>query len=82
MKAIVYHGPRDFRVDDVPDPKIDTATDAVVRIERTAICGSDLHIYHGEMLPVAGFYCYAEISQYCLAVVQRRKKYHCKVARL
>ena len=40
MKAIVYHGPRDFRVDDVPDPKIDAATDAVVRIERTAICGS------------------------------------------
>lgn len=55
MKAIVYHGPRDFRVDDVPDPKIQEAGDAVVRIERTAICGSDLHIYHGEPMPVAGF---------------------------
>ena len=55
MKAIVYHGPRDFRVDDVPDPKIEAATDAVVRIERTAICGSDLHFYHGDPLPVTGF---------------------------
>ena len=55
MKAIVYHGPRDFRVDHVPDPKIQAATDAVVRIERTAICGSDLHLYHGEPLPAAGF---------------------------
>ena len=55
MKAIVYHGPRDFRVDDVPDPKIEDDTDAVVRIERTAICGSDLHLWHGEPLPVTGF---------------------------
>jgi threonine dehydrogenase-like Zn-dependent dehydrogenase len=55
LKAIVYHGPRDFRVDNVPDPKIEAATDAVVRIERTAICGSDLHFYHGDPLPVSGF---------------------------
>jgi threonine dehydrogenase-like Zn-dependent dehydrogenase len=55
MKAIVYHGPRDFRVDNVPDPKIEASTDAVVRIERTAICGSDLHFYHGDPLPVSGF---------------------------
>ena len=55
MKAIIYHGPHDFRVDDVPDPKIQAPTDAVVRIERTAICGSDLHMYHGEPMPVTGF---------------------------
>ena len=55
MKAIVYHGPRDLRVDDVPDPKIESSTDAVVQIERTAICGSDLHFYHGDPLPVTGF---------------------------
>jgi len=55
MKAIVYHGPRDFRVEDVPDPKLESASDAVVRIERTAICGSDLHFYHGDPLPVTGF---------------------------
>ena len=55
MKAIVYHGHRDLRVDNVPDPKIQAATDAVVRIERTAICGSDLHMYHGESMGVSGF---------------------------
>ncbi len=55
MKGIVYHGPRDFRVEEVPDPGIVDPRDAVVRIERTAICGSDLHFYHGDPLPVTGF---------------------------
>ena len=50
MKAIVHHGQRDFRVDDVPDPKIQEDTDAGVRIERTAICGSDLHLDPGEII--------------------------------
>jgi threonine dehydrogenase-like Zn-dependent dehydrogenase len=53
MKAIVYHAPRDFRVESVPDPKLLAAGDAVVRIERTAICGSDLHLWHGSPLPVS-----------------------------
>ena len=51
MKAIRYHGQKDFRVDQVEDPKVQDANDAVVRIERTAICGSDLHLYHGETIP-------------------------------
>ena len=55
MQGIVYHGPRDFRVESVPDPKRMDESDAVVRIERTAICGSDLHFYHGDPLPVTGF---------------------------
>ena len=55
MKAIVYHGPKDLRLEEVPDPKLQEAGDAVVRIERTAICGSDLHLYHGSPLPVSGF---------------------------
>jgi threonine dehydrogenase-like Zn-dependent dehydrogenase len=45
MKAAVWHGPRDVRVDEVEDPKIEEATDAVVRITSSAICGSDLHLY-------------------------------------
>jgi threonine dehydrogenase-like Zn-dependent dehydrogenase len=53
MKAIVYHAPRDFRVDSVPDPKLLAPGDAIVRIERTAICGSDLHLWHGKPLPVS-----------------------------
>ena len=45
MKAAVWHGRRDIRVDEVPDPTIEEPTDAIVRITSTAICGSDLHLY-------------------------------------
>jgi threonine dehydrogenase-like Zn-dependent dehydrogenase len=45
MKAVTWHGKRDVRVDDVPDPTIQEPTDAIVRITTTAICGSDLHLY-------------------------------------
>jgi threonine dehydrogenase-like Zn-dependent dehydrogenase len=45
MKALTFHGRRDVRVDNVPDPKIEEPTDAVIRITSTAICGSDLHLY-------------------------------------
>ena len=45
MKAVVWHGTEDVRVDHVPDPVIQEPTDAIVRITSTAICGSDLHLY-------------------------------------
>lgn len=45
MKALTWHGKRDVRVDEVPDPRIEQPTDAIVRITSTAICGSDLHLY-------------------------------------
>jgi threonine dehydrogenase-like Zn-dependent dehydrogenase len=45
MKAVVWHGKRDVRVDNVPDPTIEEPTDAIVRITSTNICGSDLHLY-------------------------------------
>jgi threonine dehydrogenase-like Zn-dependent dehydrogenase len=45
MKAVTYHGKRDVRVDNVPDPAIQEPTDAIVRITSTGICGSDLHLY-------------------------------------
>jgi len=47
MKAVVYHGPRDVRVADVPDARIEKPTDVLVRITTTNICGSDLHMYDG-----------------------------------
>jgi len=47
MKAVVYHGPRNVSVDDVPDARIEKPTDALVRITSTNICGSDLHMYEG-----------------------------------
>jgi threonine dehydrogenase-like Zn-dependent dehydrogenase len=45
MKALTFHGRRDVRVDNVPDPTIKEPTDAIVRVTSTAICGSDLHLY-------------------------------------
>jgi glutathione-independent formaldehyde dehydrogenase len=47
MKAVVYRGPREMRVEDVPDAKIDWPTDVLVRITSTNICGLDLHMYEG-----------------------------------
>jgi threonine dehydrogenase-like Zn-dependent dehydrogenase len=45
MKAVTWHGKRDVRVDEVPDPRIQEPTDAVIKVTTTAICGSDLHLY-------------------------------------
>lgn len=45
MRAVVWHGKEDVRVDSVPDPEIREPTDAIVRITSTAVCGSDLHLY-------------------------------------
>ena len=47
MKGLVYNGPRDATVSDVPDPRIDRPGDAIIQIIRTNICGSDLHMYEG-----------------------------------
>ncbi len=47
MKALVYHGPRDVRIEQVPDPTIERSTDVLVKITSTNICGSDLHMYEG-----------------------------------
>jgi threonine dehydrogenase-like Zn-dependent dehydrogenase len=49
MKAIVWHGIGDIRFDEVPRPKIQDPQDAVVRITRSAICGTDLHFIRGTM---------------------------------
>ena len=47
MKAVVYKGPNDVSVEDVPDAKIEHPADVLVRITSTNICGSDLHMYEG-----------------------------------
>jgi threonine dehydrogenase-like Zn-dependent dehydrogenase len=50
MKAVCWFGKHDVRVEDVPDPAIINPRDAIIRVTRTAICGSDLHLYNG-MIP-------------------------------
>ena len=47
MRAGVFRGPGDVRVEDVPDPRLEAPTDAVVRIVRSSVCGSDLWSYRG-----------------------------------
>lgn len=49
MKAVVYHGIGDIRLDDVPEPKLKADTDAIVRVTASAICGTDLHFVRGTM---------------------------------
>jgi threonine dehydrogenase-like Zn-dependent dehydrogenase len=51
MKAVTWQGPKDMRVEDVPDPEIIDPTDAVIRVTTTGLCGSDLHLYE----PLAPF---------------------------
>lgn len=47
MKALVFHKPKDVRLEFVPDPRIENARDVILRVTSTSICGSDLHIYNG-----------------------------------
>jgi threonine dehydrogenase-like Zn-dependent dehydrogenase len=53
MKAIVFHGIGDIRLDDVPEPTLEEATDAIVRLTTSAICGTDLHFIGGTFEGVA-----------------------------
>jgi alcohol dehydrogenase len=49
MKALVYHGPGQKAWEEVAKPKITAATDAIVRVDATTICGTDLHILKGDL---------------------------------
>jgi len=49
MRALVYHGGHDVKVDTVPDPVIQQPDDIIIKITATAICGSDLHLYRGKI---------------------------------
>ena len=49
MKAVCWHGAHDVRVETVPDPKILNPRDAIIKVTSTAICGSDLHLYEGNI---------------------------------
>jgi S-(hydroxymethyl)glutathione dehydrogenase / alcohol dehydrogenase len=49
MRAMTYRGPFRVRVEDKPEPEILHPNDAIIRVTRAAICGSDIHLYHGMM---------------------------------
>jgi threonine dehydrogenase-like Zn-dependent dehydrogenase len=54
MRAVVFDEVGRVRVDDVPDPEVERPTDAVVRVTRSAVCGSDMHFFHGKAPIVPG----------------------------
>lgn len=55
MRAVTFQAPGEVRVEEVPEPELIEAGDAIVRIEATGVCGSDLHIYHGRVQIEPGF---------------------------
>ena len=55
MRAVTFQAPEQVRIEEKPDPEIAAGDDAVVRVEASGICGSDLHIYHGRVPVEPGF---------------------------
>ena len=55
MRAVTFQAPGEVLVKDVPEPELSDPGDAIVRIEATGVCGSDLHIYHGRVKIEPGF---------------------------
>src|SRR5579871_1339103 len=53
MKALVYRGPGKKAVEDRPKPQLQAPTDAIVRVTKTTICGTDLHILKGDVATCA-----------------------------
>lgn len=66
MRAVVFHGPYDVRVDTVPDASLGDERSALVRVTRASICGSDLHPYHGIMPMLPG----VVIGHECVGVIE------------
>src|SRR5215212_4909123 len=55
MRAVTFQAPEQVRIEEKPDPELTAAGDALVRVEASGICGSDLHIYHGRVPVEQGF---------------------------
>ena len=55
MRAVTFQAPFEVRVEDRPEPTLEAPGDAIVRIEASGVCGSDLHIYHGRVKIEPGF---------------------------
>jgi 2-desacetyl-2-hydroxyethyl bacteriochlorophyllide A dehydrogenase len=55
MRAVTFQAPGEVRIEEKPDPEIAAPDEAVVRVEATGICGSDLHIFHGRVPVEPGF---------------------------
>lgn len=64
MKALVFNGPRDIRYESYDDPKLDVDNGVILKVEKCSICGSDLHIYHGDQISTTDYG--AGIDKFCV----------------
>ncbi|MGI8460391.1 MAG: zinc-binding dehydrogenase [Solirubrobacterales bacterium] len=55
MRAVTFQAPGEVRVEEKPEPEIGSSDEAIVRVDASGICGSDLHIYHGRVAIEPGF---------------------------
>ena|SRR5215208_4282671 len=55
MRAVTFQAPGEVRIEERPDPEVTAPDEAIVRVEASGICGSDLHIYHGRVAIEPGF---------------------------
>jgi len=55
MRAVTFQAPEEVRVEERPDPEVGAPDEAVIRVEATGVCGSDLHLYHGRIKIEQGF---------------------------
>src|SRR5947209_1643858 len=55
MRAVTFQAPEEVKLEDRPEPELQAGEDAIVRIEASGVCGSDLHIYHGRVKIEPGF---------------------------
>ncbi|HEY7256661.1 MAG TPA: alcohol dehydrogenase catalytic domain-containing protein, partial [Solirubrobacterales bacterium] len=55
MKAVTFQAPGEVRVEEKPDPEVGAPDEALVRVEASGVCGSDLHIFHGRVPVEVGF---------------------------
>jgi 2-desacetyl-2-hydroxyethyl bacteriochlorophyllide A dehydrogenase len=55
MRAVTFQAPGEVRIDDKPEPELTATDEAIVRVEASGVCGSDLHIYHGRVAIEPGF---------------------------
>ncbi len=64
MKALVFNGPRDIRYESYDDPKLEVANGVILKVEKCSICGSDLHMYHGDNIGSADYG--AGVEKFCV----------------
>ncbi len=64
MKALVFNGPKDVRYESFDDPELGSANAAIVNVKQCSICGSDLHIYHGDHIGAADYS--GDVKPFCV----------------